>query len=62
MASEVEEFLMPTLEEEGFDHMLFQQDGAPLHFHKKITDFSKRPVSRETDWQGQAYRLATSFA
>jgi hypothetical protein len=39
MVSQVEEFLMPILEEEGPDHMLFQQDGVPPHFHKEVTDF-----------------------
>jgi hypothetical protein len=42
MASQVEEFLMPILEEEGPDDTLFQQDGAPPHFHKEVTDFFNR--------------------
>jgi hypothetical protein len=49
MVSEVEEFLMPILEEKGPIDMLFQQDGAPPHFHK------------EMDWQGWACHLDTSF-
>jgi hypothetical protein len=35
----LEEFLMPILEEDGPDDMLFQQDGAPPHFRKEMTDF-----------------------
>jgi hypothetical protein len=42
MASEVEEFLMPILEEQGPDDMLFQQDEAPPHFHKDVKDFLNR--------------------
>jgi hypothetical protein len=34
MTSQVEEFLMPILEEEAADDMLFQQKGAPPHLHK----------------------------
>jgi hypothetical protein len=39
MTSEVEEQLMPILEEEAPDDMLFQQDRAPAHFNKGVTDF-----------------------
>jgi hypothetical protein len=42
MVSQVEEFLMPILEEEGPDDMLFQQDGVPPHFHKEVMDFLNR--------------------
>jgi hypothetical protein len=35
----LEEFLMPILKEQGPNDMLFQQDGAPPHFHKEMTDF-----------------------
>jgi hypothetical protein len=35
----LEEFLMPILEKEGPNDMLFQQDGAPPHFHKEVMDF-----------------------
>jgi hypothetical protein len=38
----LEEFLMPILEEEGPHDMLFQQDGAPPHFHKDVTNFLNR--------------------
>jgi hypothetical protein len=38
----MEEVLMPILEEEGPNDMLFQQDGAPSHFHKEVTDFLNR--------------------
>jgi hypothetical protein len=34
----LEEFLKPVLEE-CLDDVLFQQDGALLHFHKEVTDF-----------------------
>jgi hypothetical protein len=30
---------MPILEEQGADYLLFQQDGAPPHYHKEVTDF-----------------------
>jgi hypothetical protein len=33
---------VPILEKEGPDDILFQNDGVPLHFHKKITDFIYR--------------------
>jgi hypothetical protein len=39
MAPQVEEFLMPILEE---NDLLFQGDGAPQHFHKEGTDFFNR--------------------
>jgi hypothetical protein len=39
---------MPILEG-GPDDMLFQQDEAPPHFRKKVTNFSNRKVSREMD-------------
>jgi hypothetical protein len=39
MASQVEEFLMPSLEEERPNNTLFQQDRAPPHFHNEVTDF-----------------------
>jgi hypothetical protein len=42
MESQVGEFLTPILEEEGPDDMLFQQDGAPPHFQKEVTDFLNR--------------------
>jgi hypothetical protein len=35
---DMEEFLVPILEEEGPDNMLFQQDGALPHSHKEVTD------------------------
>jgi hypothetical protein len=35
---------MPILEEEDPDDMLFQQDGAPPHFHKEVTDFLNRQL------------------
>jgi hypothetical protein len=35
----VKKFLMPVLEEEDSNDMLFQQDRAPPHFHKEVTDF-----------------------
>jgi hypothetical protein len=38
----LEEFLMLILEEEGPDGMLFQQGGAPPHFHNEVTDFLNR--------------------
>jgi hypothetical protein len=31
----LEEFLIPVLEENCPDALLFQQDGVPLHFHKE---------------------------
>jgi hypothetical protein len=58
----LEEFLMPILDEEGPDDMLFQQDGAPPHFHKEVTRLLKSQISREMDWQRLAFYLATSFA
>jgi hypothetical protein len=33
---------MPILEEDVTDDMLFQQDGAPPHFQKEVTDFLNR--------------------
>jgi hypothetical protein len=42
MASQAEKFLMPILEEEGPDIMLFQQHGAPPHFQKGVTDSLNR--------------------
>jgi hypothetical protein len=38
MASQAQKFLMPLLEEEGPDDTMFQQDRAPLHCHKEVTD------------------------
>jgi hypothetical protein len=35
----LEEFLMPILEEECHNNMLFQQGRAPPHLHKEMTDF-----------------------
>jgi hypothetical protein len=32
------EFLMPVLEEQCSDDMLFQQEGELPHFHKEVTD------------------------
>jgi hypothetical protein len=58
MASQVSQFLISILEEDGPDDMLFQQGGAPLG----SGGFLKSQVSREMDWQGWAYHLATSFA
>jgi hypothetical protein len=34
----LEECIMPILEKEGPDNILFQQDGAPPHLHKEVTD------------------------
>jgi hypothetical protein len=48
---DMEEFLMPILEQEGPDDVLFQQDGAPLHFHKEVTDFLNRKFSEK--WIGR---------
>jgi hypothetical protein len=42
MASQVEEFLMSISEEEGPDDMLFQEDRAPPHFHKEVTEVLNR--------------------
>jgi hypothetical protein len=35
----LEELLMPILQEEGPKEMLFQQDGAPLHFLSEVRVF-----------------------
>jgi hypothetical protein len=51
MASQVKEFLMPVLEEKGPDDMLFQQDGAPPHFQKEVTDFLNRKFPEK--WIGR---------
>jgi hypothetical protein len=51
MASQVEKFLMPILEEEGPDDMLFQQHGVPPHFHKEVTDFLNRKFPEK--WIGR---------
>jgi hypothetical protein len=51
MTSQVEEFLLRLLEEEGPDDMLFQQDGAPPHFHKEVTDFLNRKFPEK--WIGR---------
>jgi hypothetical protein len=48
----LEEFLMPILEEEGPGDTLFQQDGAPPHFHKKAMDFLNRKFAEK--WFGGA--------
>jgi hypothetical protein len=42
---------MPVLEEGGPDDMLFQQDGAPPHFHKEVTDFLNRKFPNK--WIGR---------
>jgi hypothetical protein len=39
MTSQVEEFVMPILEEAGLFDKLLQQDGASPHFHNGVTDF-----------------------
>jgi hypothetical protein len=57
-----EEFLMPLLEEESPDDILFQQDGVASTFLQGSDGLLKSQVSRQMDWQGQAYHLATSFA
>jgi hypothetical protein len=46
---------MPILEEDGPDDMLFQQDGAPPHFHKEVTDFLNRNFSE--NWIDRAERI-----
>jgi hypothetical protein len=51
MASQVEEFLMIILEEEGPDDILSQQDGAPPHFHKEVADFLNRKFPEK--WIGR---------
>jgi hypothetical protein len=51
MASQVEEFLVPVLEEEGPDDMLFQQHRAPPHFHKEVMDFLNCKFSEK--WIGR---------
>jgi hypothetical protein len=51
MASQVEEFLMHILEEECPDDMLFQQDGAPPHLHKEVTEFLNRKFPEK--WIGR---------
>jgi hypothetical protein len=45
----LEEFLMPVLEEEGPDDMLFQQDQASSYFHKE--DFLNRKFPEK--WTGR---------
>jgi hypothetical protein len=42
MSSQVEEFLMPILEQQSPDDTLFQQDEESPHFHKELTDFLNR--------------------
>jgi hypothetical protein len=36
---DLEEFLLPILQEEGPGDMLFQQDAAPPYFHRELTGF-----------------------
>jgi hypothetical protein len=38
----VEEFLMPILDENDHNDMLFQQDGLPPHFVKEVMNFLNR--------------------
>jgi hypothetical protein len=51
MASQVEQFLMSILEEEGPDDMLFQRDGAPPHIHQEVTDYLNRKFREK--WIGR---------
>jgi hypothetical protein len=45
---------MPILQEEGPDDMLFQQDGAPPHFHKEVVDFLNRKFPEKWNGRGGA--------
>jgi hypothetical protein len=60
MASEVQEFLKPVLEEEGPNDTLFQQDGARTHFHKEVTDLLNHKFPGK--WIDLGCHLATLFA
>jgi hypothetical protein len=42
---------MPTSEEQGPDDMLFQQDGAPPHFHKEVKNILNRKFPEK--WIGR---------
>jgi hypothetical protein len=60
----LEEILVPILEEDSPDDMLFQQDGALPHFRKEVTDFLnskfsdlKSQFSRYT-WIGRSEPIA----
>lgn len=46
----LKEFLMPILEEEGPNDMVFQCDGVHINFHKKVTDFLNSKVPEK--WIG----------
>jgi hypothetical protein len=48
----LEEFLMPILEEQGPDNLLFQQDGAPPHFHREVTDFLNHKFLKKQSGRG----------
>jgi hypothetical protein len=56
----LEEFLIQTLEEEGSNDMLFQQDGTLLISHCS-SGIRESKVSMEMEWQRLIYHLATSF-
>jgi hypothetical protein len=47
----MELLLIPILEEDGLDDMLFQQDGGPPHFYKEVTDFLNRKFPEK--WVGR---------
>jgi hypothetical protein len=53
----LEELLMPILEEEGPNDMLFQKSRAP----QGSDELHKLNVPRKMDWQGSTYCLAISF-
>lgn len=40
------DILMPVLQEEGTDGMLFQQDGSSPHFQKEVMDILNSKVQR----------------
>jgi hypothetical protein len=58
MVSQVEEFVMPILEEEGPNDVLFQQDRAPPHFHREVTDFLNRMFPEEWISRGRPIKDA----
>jgi hypothetical protein len=49
--SQVQEILMPVLEEGGPDDMQFQHNEAPPLFHKEVADFLNRSFLKK--WIGR---------
>jgi hypothetical protein len=50
----LEEFLVPILEEQSPDGLLFRQYGAHQHFHREVTDFLNRKFPEKFIGGGEA--------